>query len=362
MEKLLTHSCMSCAKECPRKYYYRYVCRIVREQHDTPLYVGSLFHEGMETREVPERSDYSYPDWMDDEDARYKMDTDFAKARAMIRAYFDYWSDDAIEVLETELSFVLKVINPETKRHSRNFVAAGKLDKIVRIPAGLLELYPDGCKALLEHKTTSDDLDPDSPYWRKLKIDQQISHYFDAANRIGHDLETTVYDVTRRPDIRPKAVPVLDEQGRKIVLDDNGERVWKNKEKDSPRLSADSKKGYVLKTNPETPDQFEERCYAVMIADPDRYFARRDIPRERADIEEFRFELWQQQKMLSERYKNGYWFRDTGACFKWNKPCAYFDICTGGEDVDPDDEYTPLGFEFREPHEELSDRKGGEEG
>ena len=176
---------MSCAKECARKYYLRYVCRIVRESHDTPLYVGTVFHEGQEAGEVPER-DGKYPDWMDDEDARYKMDCDFAKAAAMVRAYFDYWKEDTIEVVENELEFKIDIKNPETKGKARNFLAAGKLDKIVRIPSDVLDAYPDGCLALLEYKTTSDDLDPDGPYWRRLRIDQQISHYFIAAQRLGY--------------------------------------------------------------------------------------------------------------------------------------------------------------------------------
>ena len=170
--------------------------------------------------------------------------------------------------------------------------------------------------------------------------------------------------MTRRPDQKPKAIPELDKQGRPIVtLDETGERVFKKAAKGKepePRKSAGP--GMTLKSRPETPAEFGERCYAVMMADPYRYFCRRDIPRLKADLEEYRYELWQQQKLLSERYNNGYWFRDTGACFKWNKPCAYFDICTDGIEVSPDMEFAPMGFEFKRAHSELSIGKEVEEG
>lgn len=339
--KLLTHSSMTCAKTCLKMYEYKYVLGISKEREDTPLRVGGLVHYGLEFNVVPEFQDY--PGWCEDEEDRYKWDCDQALARGMVRAYLEYWSDDAVETIENEKEFLIPIINPDTKGVTPNFKAAGKIDKVVKLP--------DGRLAIMEHKTTSDDLDVDSAYWRRLMMDQQISHYFIGAQSTGLDVETVLYDVIRRPQLKAKNVPVLDKDGLKIVEDENGDRVYKKDNK--PRQSAGD--GMTLKTTPESPGAFEDRVYEDMMSRPEHYFCRREIPRIEADIEEFLQELWQQQKMLNECHKHEYWFRNTSACFKWNKPCEYFDVCTEGGIRDG---IAPLGYEFKKPHMELNGEGG----
>ena len=53
---------------------------------------------------------------------------------------------------------------------------------------------------------------------------------FDAAGKLGYDISMVYYDVCRKPAIRPyKSVNELDEQGRKIIVDSSGKRVFKTK-------------------------------------------------------------------------------------------------------------------------------------
>lgn len=342
----LTHSSMTCAKTCLRMYQFRYVHGVVRQAVDSPLRIGSLVHLGLEIGKKPEEAEV--PDWCDDEDAIYKMHCDYEMACGMLQAYFEYWGDGNVEVIENEKEFKVPIMNPETSGLARNFGASGKIDKIVKTP--------DGRICIMEHKTTSEDLDPEGTYWRRLRMDQQISHYILGARMAGIQVESSVlYDVIRRPQYKPKNIPVLDEKGEKIVrYDETGERVFKKN--GDPRKSAGE--GMSLEVRSETPTEFGFRVYTEMNADPEKYFCRREIPRLDADLTEYQFELWQQQKLLAECINNGYFYRNTSACIRYQKPCQYFDLCTQGIEVE--DNIAPLGFEFERPHSELSDTEGGE--
>lgn len=344
----LTHSSMSCAKTCLRMYYYKYILGLVKQRIGTPMYVGSLFHDGLELGAAPPKPEP--PEWLgldgDYEGDRYKWECDYQLACAMVNAYHEYWADRSIEIVEREWEFTMPIANPDTSGRSRTFDAAGKIDKIVELP--------DGRMAIMEHKTTTQDLAPDGAYWRKLTIDQQISHYWLGASHGGFDIKTILYDVTRRPMLKPRSIPVLDEEGNKIVVDADGERVY-NKN-GSPRQSAGD--GMTLQTRAESPQEFGLRVFEEMSGNPDRYFCCREIPRLENDMEVYKQELWQQSRMIGDCQTNGYFFMNTGACFKWNRPCEYFDVCTSGIFKEGDD--APIGFEFNRIHAELSEEGGDE--
>jgi len=360
-KKLLTHSSMTCAKTCLRKFYFRYVRGLVKQRDTTPRRVGTLFHLGVELGQPAEHFDY--PAWCEEEEDRYKWDCDQALAAAMVEAYLEYWDGDVLEVLASEVEFQVPVVNPESGRSSRTFQAAGKIDKVVQVPAGVLESFPDGCVALLEYKTTSDELDPSGTYWQRLKMDQQISHYMmgAAASSDLPEVQTVVYDVTRRSDKKPKGIEVLDEDGLKIVLDDEtGERVYNKAAKGKeakPRQTGG--KGMTVQKRPETPEEFKARVKESMLDDPDRYFCRREVPRLETDLNEYAWELWAQQRIVGTCYNLGAWFRNTSACIFYNSPCDYFELCTQG--VDPEEDHAPLGFEFKRAHAELAEREGGDD-
>src|SRR5690606_36744924 len=130
--------------------------------------------------------------------------------------------------------------------------------------------------AIVETKTTADSIAPDSDYWLRLRFNGQLMQYVLAARTFGWDISTVIYDVVRKPAIEPRQIPLLDAEGRKVVLDANGERVLK---KDgSPRESGDKEKGYTLQTRIETPEEFSDRLYQDTLARPDFYFARREVP------------------------------------------------------------------------------------
>lgn len=339
---LLTHSRIQVAKTCLRKHALMFVHRIRREAEAKPLRMGKAFHLGLDARakgctadEAIAAAECEY--WKAETPGQ--DNTDIAIERSIVSCllagYFWRWArmDSEMEVLASELSFEIPIVNPDTGAKSRTYTLAGKIDKIVRLPGGRV--------AIMEHKTSSEDLSVDSDYWKRLRMDAQISIYFLAAERLGFSPETVLYDVVRKPTIRPKNIQMKDEQGLVVIVDQDGNRVFK---KDgTPRLSPDSAKGYSTISRIETPREYADRLFSDMGERPDYYFARRDIPRLAQDIEETRYELWQMAGLIRECERYNRWPRNTRACIGFGK-CEFFDFCTGTADVEVIPEgYTRVG-------------------
>lgn len=360
---LSTHSRRQCFKLCKRKHYYRYLLGLRRKETAKPLRFGSAFHIGLDLRakghsvdESIELAIASYdktPDWCKTDEDRFDWQIERVQVACLLQGYFWFWERDAdnalppditvAEMLQSEGAFDQPIRNPETGAASSVFRAAGKRDKIVKLA--------DGRVAVMEHKTTGDDIEPDSFYWKKLKIDEQISAYVLAARTEGFDAETVLYDVARKPSIGPLSIPLLDENNCKVVVDKaTGERVFLDSGK--PRQSGDAAKGWVLQSRKQTPDEYAKRLMDDIGSRPDRYYARQNIPRMETDIEEFKDELWQTQQDMRDAMKRGRHYKNTGACSAFGSVCEYLDkVCPAGLHFDR----VPDGFEIvGDLHPELS--------
>jgi RecB family exonuclease len=331
---LLTHSAESAFKTCPRKFFLQYELGLRPAHQSEPLRLGNAVHVGLETlknggdeemagqvvRDVYDTSDR--PGYLTPEEFAIEADT----AVALTRGYARRWKDqNVIEYVAVELPFDLPITNPQTGHATPVFRSAGKIDAIVRLP--------DGRLALMEHKTTSDELSPDSDYWRRLMMDSQISRYVLAARELGYDVQTTIYDVIRKPGIKPKNVAKAD-------------RAWATSQGFyfGLKLTAECPER-------ETPEMYGARLLHDTVERPDFYFARNEIPRLDTDIEEFRFEQWQIQRTIRQAQQDGRWYRNTNACVHPYR-CQFFDVCRGLKgNVN---EEIPPGFRRAERlHEEL---------
>lgn len=323
---LLTHSQMQTKKTCARKHLFSYLLGWRPKGTSRALRIGSIVHEGLDmwaSGEMPA----DVLAWADLQE--YEDDYERAVVVNLIHGYFQRWGDSELKTVASEIQFEVPIRNPDSGRVSRSYKAAGKIDRIVRKPS--LHL------ALLETKTVSESIEPTSDYWNRLEIDQQITLYMLVARKLGYDVRTVIYDVIRKPTIRPKQIPQLDSQGRKIVQDQTGQRSL-NKN-GTPKQSASNPDGEEMLMRLETADEFGHRLAKDIASRPDFYYARRDIPRLEADLEEFENELWWQQKDISAAIRFGYHPRNTGAC-DWKGKCPYLPICRNA--VVPDE--VPSGF------------------
>ena len=308
--QVLTHSRLSCNRACPRRHYLQYELGLRPEEEGYALRVGSGFHAMQEADGKDE----------DPELALLAIDLKSEYDRALVAGMFtghqDYWSDDSLEfadstinVVATEISFEMPPTNPRTGAATPIWNLGGKIDKIIRLS--------DGRLALMEYKTTSRDFTPGSDYWVKLQMDQQISIYVIAARYRGYDVETILYDVTRRPGQQP--LKATAEEKRKYKKD--GELYANQRDVD------------------ETPEEFAIRIGGVIASDPGKHYARIEIPRLEQDLDDCRGEVWAQQLTIRSAQRDGFWYRNPDSCFE-PFPCNYLPICQNRdlEDV------TPSGF------------------
>lgn len=351
----ITNSRLTCVKTCPRKHWFAYEIGLRHIDDRKPLRMGSAYHEGLDwlSKGHPLNAALAdglgvyetLPGWCKTDEDFYSWSMERETVRRMICGYAWRWSADAPLVLASELSFDLPIINPATGAASRTFRWRGKIDRIWSIAD-----EENISKIVVgETKTTSEDIEPESDYWTRLRRDHQISGYVLAAQKLGYRVDTVLYDVIKKPTIKPKQIPLLDDQGQKQVFDPAGNRIF-NKSNGKPRQTASLEDNWVIKTRPETTDEYGARVFSEMGADPDRWFARKEIPRLIGDLDEFQEELWMQAEEMRERRTKGRWFRNTSACKTFNSLCEYNDICDTWKLGSP----LPLGFQIVDDvHQEL---------
>ena len=272
-----------------------------------------------------------------------------AKAHALFVAWVNAFTPilETHDVLEVESEFTFPLLNPETEHPSKTFVEAGKID-------GILKDRRSGILKVLEHKTTADSVDADSNYWPRLAMDSQISKYILSLQSRGIDASTVLYDVIRKPAQRPKGIPLLDDDGVKIVLDNSGTRV-RTKDGKKFRESGDAEQGFVLQTRTETPEEFHQRVLAELQSDIGGYCVQKEIPRSDSDLLEYMRDAWAQSQQILYFRRVNLWPRNPSACTAFGT-CEFFDLCAGRASVD--------GIRFdRKPkrHAELSIEETGKD-
>lgn len=302
---LLTASRMKTARACRRLDHYKYDLYLRPLGDDAEaLTLGILVHVGLEAW------------WKADANrlgaaivaVRAETADEYAKARAeaMIVGYDLRWLPgmDNYEVLAVEKEFRTPLINPDTGSPSRTFEMAGKIDAIVRERS-------TGRVLIVEHKTSGEDITPGSVYWRRLRMDGQVSIYFAGAKALGYDPAGCLYDVLGKPKQRP--------------------------------LQANSKRDV-----PESPEEFRTRLIDA-IAAADAYYARAEVARTEADLREAEADRWALAIALRDAQRTQVFPRNPDACSNYGRICGFFPVCSGDGSIDD-----PAAFERLEnPHPEL---------
>ena len=316
-KQVLTHSRMSCFRDCPRKHNLRYEMGLRADRDSVPIRVGSVYHEMMDLA----------ASGMDPMPALVNMEDLYERelVSAMFLMHQQHYARERLESVASELEFDLPLVNPETGRPSTIWRFRGKIDDIV--------MLDDGRLALLEYKSTTRDFSPGAEYWQRLHMDPQLSLYVIAARELGYEIETVLYDVTRRPMLKPlKATP---EDKRKYKKDKS---LYAN-----------------LRDRDETPQEYSIRVIRSIADRPEHHFARIEIARLDQDLEDCELEMWQQQLAIREAQRSGHWYRNPNSCYGFFT-CDYLPICLN-RDLDTN---TPTGFIRNENiHPELENATSG---
>lgn len=304
MKDLMTNSRLRVYRECARKERLMFVdlWRPVRE--DDNLAFGSLGHLGLEAwwNAVPAGQD-PLTAALAVVAGRARDPYQQASVEELLKGYDARWLPEAdkYDVLHVEAQFVAPLLNPETWAASRTWDLGGKVDVIVRE-------RDSGRVLVVEHKFTGESVsDPTAPYWAKLTMDGQVSHYFIGAESLGEKVEGCIYDVIAKPGQRPlKATPV-----------------------ESRKYTKDGKLYAAQRENDETPEQYRARVAEAIAADPLGFFQRRSVPRLESDLRDYLFDVWQYGQQIREAHNGGRAPRNPDACHRFGT-CAFWDVCANG--------------------------------
>lgn len=355
---IITHSQMEAFQKCRRYHYNRYILG-VRPEPNEDLRIGTAVHHAVDML----HQNYSLDDVLDMLRTSYEFQVESAntqeyatnlmveleKCVRLVEGWHKHWLASPLKVQSSEQSFRVSIINPETNQASRTYEYGGKIDALVHLEDGRLAIY--------ELKTTGDDISIGSDYWKTRQIDAQIARYMNAARALGYEVATILYDAIRKPETRPKQIPLLDSEGFKIVHDEHGNRVYleKNGVQGKPRESGDTTKGWTLQVRIEMPDEYSARLAEDIASRPQFYFARVEVPRLDHELAEAAADMWDIAKDIRQAELTGRHYLNTRACRGIGR-CEYLDFCCNRTDLA---HVTPEGFvrvtdmhpELGEPHE-----------
>ena len=316
---ILTNSRLKAYRRCPRLHHLRYERGYLPAVDAETLRFGDLFHQGLEAWWLTAGDD-RLADAIAAVRAVDSDPFDLVKAEELLLGYHVRWGSENYEVIGVEVEFRAPLCNPETGAASRTFQQGGKLDVLIRDERRRV--------LIVEHKTSSEEIGAGSIYWQRLRMDGQVSGYFDGAAALGHPAEACLYDVIKKPGIRPlKATP---EESRKYT---KGGLLYANQ-----------------RESDETPDEYRARLRADIEEKPDAYYQRGEVVRLEADMAEHAFDIWQTGRLIRESQLAARAPRNPDGCFQYGRLCSFFDVCTGAASLDD----TARFVRVNNPHTELS--------
>lgn len=378
----LSASSISSLKFCPFQYYLKYIKRIRRVEEPDHFRMGTNWHTIMEVMSLKpgapctcafqgttsatdadclicEGSGLNPDDIMlavmrviDDAYSRMppSMDpTDWAVERAKLMyaaaGYNWYYADKPLDTVLREYEFNTPIPS-RTGRAVSNLNVVGFIDKVVDLGNSL---------AVIEHKTTSSKIDPDSKYWGHLSLDTQTTLYLfimrmlqDKGDlpELKKPISGLYYDVFHKPGISPKKLT----QGASKKFVEDGMYCGQKFNVTTPGTEPDAPLQVFVDGSPaevepgakegtfairETPEMYGARFLADIAERPEYYFVRKEIPKTDAELNRFHKELLGVLASMKSHYKLESWYHCERQC-EATYNCDYIDLCYNG--VDPDGE------------------------
>ena len=388
----LSATAIACFKQCPYKYYLKYIKGIKRAEEPDHFRYGTNWHKIMEvisltpgdpcpclnnldgpaddparycpicecTNKVPDDIMTAVTRVIDDAYCRVPNSVDpedWAVERAKLlyaaAGYSWYYQNEPLKATHTEVKFRTPIPG-RTGRMVPNLLIDGVIDKVVKHAGNMV----------VEHKTTSSSVAPDSKYWGKLTMDTQTTLYTftlrllrDRAElNLEGDISGFYYDVFHKPGIKPK---MLSQADSKTLLESgeycggtfeiSGYAPYEIYFKDKEQISVPTSPIYVgdsqteVKMNAkgtaiaikETPDMYGHRLLADISERPEYYFVRRELAKTDAELDRFHKELLGVFTTMRAMYNMDSWYHCEEQC-EATYNCDFIDMCYNG--IDPDGE------------------------
>jgi len=182
----------------------------------------------------------------------------------------------------------------------------------------------------LQPRTVGEDLAAvDAPFWRRLPVDGQAPLYALAQHQRGDPVAGILYDVLRRPQLRPRRIPKG--AAARTARQNVGTRRELEERKTYFGWPVDERRrGAVLGGDGrETPELYAIRIAADAIRRPGWYFRRRIVVGIRKLFGRHVQELWQAAVEIRLALRAGRHYGNSHACMAYHTPCPYLAICCG---------------------------------
>ncbi len=266
----LSQGGFQCARDCKRKFQYRYEMGLQRRGGDDSdaLNFGRLWHKVAAEYDIRQTMIYM---------VEYIMGLDSSqdnktRVASMLYGYANRWPGfDFMALQEQEIEVSIR--NPSTGRLSQRFSQYGFLDK--------LALRHDGSIWLHERKTAATI---GGGYIEKLFSDSQITGYYAALRDMGIDVQGVVYDVALKPKLRQKKTETEADFYGRI-------REW----------------------------HMQPEAYHM----EEMYVSDRQV-------QDWREDVWMVTQEILAARRAGMWPRNTGRCFDYYRQCEYLSLCQNG--------------------------------
>lgn len=280
----ITNSEVVCFQTCERLWQHTYIDHRTGFTRPEALDRGTRIHQALATW-------WQEPGML----TCFGPPNDSASERAMVLGYNAMYKDmSSFRNVRVNVPFIVRL----------GFVdVVGEFDAIAEDDLG---------DVVIEHKSTTFDITPDSAWWReKTTCDTQMTVY--SAARPGARI---LVDALHVPDIVPhKSTP---EDKRKYT---------KATKTEPSRLYANQHEA------DETDEEYIGRVLADMSDTPEKYFQRAFVVRLESDIESLREDV----QIVADRMRLGLVSgaaRNAKACFNYGRPCAFLDACWNGKSIE----------------------------
>jgi hypothetical protein len=371
VSSLYTTSRLRVWRECQRKHFYKVALRI--QTPSTPqMAFGTHEHAALEAwyrawqrGEDRLQAAFAAIDALEDAD-----EIDRVKLHILTAAYDARWGQEDWEILGVEIQF---------RYFLGQYELGGKIDALIRERVTSRVF-------VVEHKTSTADTSPGSPYWDRLCIDTQVSIYVDgAAAGLDHEIAGCIYDVIKRP-LHELRLATPEEKrkytkgkgcakcggsagGKKGIVQGKGfydvvfasevkrnecegckGTGWKLDDEgnpEAPRLHADQR------DTDETLDEYEDRLSSEVASRVDDFLARSIVVRLDSELPRMRQELIDTITSMEALDALGLHAPNHDACVRGQSTCAFFIACSGRASID-DEHIFPRGDAHPELVEQLA--------
>lgn len=279
-------------------------------------------------------------------------------------AYKWKYPQDEYEVIAGEVPFSLPIIDPVTGKKLPKCRLDGMIDQIWR--------HKKTARIVIgEQKSTGRSLES-GEYWDVLKVSGQVQTYSYALWMlwVGGALKQyglkpsdavivqPVYDVWKKPSIKPKKLSMADSKkfietgeycGEKFLLGPLNEVNGRP----CVRESGAKEGTFAIR---ETPEMYAERLLRDITERPDFYFARKEIPVDEIDLQDFAENCVKLVKTIRHIEKENLWIRDSKGC-KHPGKCDFYDACHDNKDFPCGVEAAPEGYRTTLDSESLAKKE-----